>query len=40
MSSANKFILFLGQTFAGHTHDYTMFKEEFPPDQPWFETST
>ena len=37
MSSANKFILFLGQTFAGHIHDYTMLKAEFPPEQPWFE---
>lgn len=29
-------ILFLGRTFAGHTHDYTMFKEEFSPQQEWF----
>ena len=30
-------ILFLGQTFSGNTHDYTMFKEEFPPEKAWFE---
>lgn len=30
-------ILFLGQTFAGHTHDYTMLKTEFPPEEAWFE---
>lgn len=37
MSSADKFIVFLGRTFAGCTHDYTMLKTEFPPEQPWFE---
>lgn len=37
MSTLDKAILFLGQTFAGHVHDYTMLKEEFPPDAPWFE---
>lgn len=30
-------ILFLGNTFAGYVHDYTMLKEEFPPEMPWFE---
>ena len=34
----SKWIVFLGDTFAGHTHDYTMLKAEFAPDQPWFET--
>lgn len=37
MASSDKIILFLGQTFAGHTHDYTMLKAEFPPQQAWFE---
>lgn len=37
MSSADKLITFLGRTFAGHVHDYTMLKAEFPPEQPWFE---
>lgn len=32
----DKFILFLGQTFTGHNHDYTMLKTELPPDQDWF----
>ena len=37
MSTLDKVILFVGQTFAGHTHDYTMLKEEFPPEKAWFE---
>ena len=37
MSSVEKAILFVGQTFRGHYHDYTMLKAEFPPDLPWFE---
>ncbi len=37
MSSLDKMILFLGKTFAGRTHDYAMLKEEFPPEQAWFE---
>jgi hypothetical protein len=27
----------VGQTFEGRKHDYAIFKEEFPPDLPWFE---
>ena len=30
-------IFFLGKTFAGHIHDYTMLKKEFPPEKAWFE---
>ena len=37
ISTVGKMILFLGQTFAGHTHDYTMLKQEFPPEEAWFE---
>lgn len=37
MSSIKKTILFVGQTFSGHYHDYTMLKAEFSPDLPWFE---
>jgi len=37
MSTVTKWILFLGGTFSGHEHDYTMLKTEFPPEQPWFE---
>jgi len=36
MSLPNKFIVFLGRTFSGHNHDYTMLKHEFPPDVDWF----
>lgn len=38
ITSASKWILFLGSSFSGHNHDYTMLKKEFPPEQPWFET--
>ena len=37
ITSIDKFVLFLGRTFPGHKHDYTMLKEEFPPEFPWFE---
>ncbi len=37
MTTLNKVIVYLGNTFAGHTHDYTMLKEEFSPDINWFE---
>jgi hypothetical protein len=33
-----KWIIFVGDTFSGHEHDYTMLKNEFPPEHPWFET--
>ena len=36
MSTLNKFIVFLGRTFSGHNHDYTMLKEELPPEMDWF----
>jgi len=36
MTTLDKTILFLGQTFSGHTHDYTMLKQEFPPEMTWF----
>jgi hypothetical protein len=29
--------LFVGITFSGNNHDYTMLRKEFPPEQPWFE---
>ncbi len=28
--------MFIGQTFAGRNHDYTMFKTEFPAEEAWF----
>ncbi len=32
-----RFILFLGMTTFGSMHDFTLFKQEFAPDKPWFE---
>ena len=37
MSTLEKKIFYLGKTFFGHSHDYTMLKEEFPPEEAWFE---
>ena len=37
MSLPDKLIVFLGRTFSGHNHDYTMLKQEFPPELDWFE---
>jgi hypothetical protein len=37
MATTAKWIVFLGETFPGREHDYTMLKTEFPPDHPWFE---
>jgi hypothetical protein len=37
MSTVTKWMLFIGATFPGHEHDYTMLKNEFSPEQPWFE---
>ena len=36
IATRDKLILFLGRTFTGHNHDYTMLKQELPPDQDWF----
>ena len=36
MSLPDKFIVFLGRTFSGHHHDYSMLKQELPPDLDWF----
>jgi len=36
MATTAKVILFLGRTFTGHHHDYTMLKTELPPDLDWF----
>ena len=32
----DKFIVFLGRTFSGHNHDYSMLKQELPPALDWF----
>jgi hypothetical protein len=36
MSMPDKFIVFLGRTFSGHNHDYSMLKQELPPALDWF----
>ncbi len=36
MPMPDKFIVFLGRTFRGHNHDYSMLKQELPPDADWF----
>jgi hypothetical protein len=36
MSLPDKFIIFLGRTFSGHNHDYSLLKQELPPDLDWF----
>jgi hypothetical protein len=36
MALPDKFIVFLGRTFSGHHHDYSMLKQEFPPELDWF----
>ena len=36
MSLPDKMIVFLGRTFSGHHHDYSMLKQEFPPELDWF----
>jgi hypothetical protein len=38
MATVTQWIVFVGATFSGHEHDYTMLKTEFPPEHPWFET--
>ena len=37
MSLPDKLIVFLGRTFSGHNHDYSMLKQEFPPELDWFD---
>src|SRR5215468_5280355 len=36
MSLPDKFIGFLGRTLSGHHHDYSMLKQELPPELDWF----
>jgi DDE superfamily endonuclease len=35
MSLPDKFIVFLGRTFSGHNHDYSMLKQELPSELDW-----
>lgn len=37
ISTVEKVILFLGHTFTGRNHDYSMLKQEFPPEHDWFD---
>src|ERR687895_1727162 len=37
MSLPDKVIVFVGRTFRGHHHDYSMLKQEFPPELDGFE---
>jgi len=37
MSLPDKYIVFLGRTFSGRHHDYSMLKSEFPPELGWLE---
>src|SRR5918999_3843926 len=36
MSMPDKWIMFLGRTFSGHNQDYSMLKQELPPDLDGF----
>lgn len=36
ISSQDRSIIYLSQLFGGRTHDYTMMKNEFNPEQIWF----
>jgi hypothetical protein len=36
MALPDKLIVFLGRTFSGHNHDYTVLKHELPPEVDWF----
>ena len=37
LATLKKFILFIGNTFGGRNHDYSMLKQESPPEYDWFE---
>ena len=36
MSNTARWILYLSYCWVGKTHDYRVFKAEFPPDEAWF----
>jgi hypothetical protein len=36
MSMPDTCIVFLGRTLSGHNHDYSMLKQELPPELDWF----
>lgn len=37
MTTLDKTIFFPGGTFSGRMHDYTILKQEFPPEKAWFQ---
>ena len=37
LSNTTGKLLYVSPCWVGKTHDYRMFQEEFPPEQPWFE---
>jgi hypothetical protein len=37
ISTANKWIKYLGAIYFGSAHDYTILKNEFPAEEKWFE---
>lgn len=36
ISDANKFIYYISKLYPGSNVDYGIFKQEFPPEKPWF----
>jgi hypothetical protein len=36
LSNSQRKILYVSHCWVGKTHDYRMFKEEFPPENNWF----
>ena len=36
LSNPQRQVLYVSHCWEGKTHDYSMFKEEFPPEQEWF----
>lgn len=36
LSNPQRKVLYVSNCWVGKTHDYRMFKEEFPPEQDWF----
>ena len=35
LSNPQRKVLYVSNCWVGNTHDYRMFKEEFPPEQDW-----
>lgn len=37
LSTPGRLVRYVSYCWIGKTHDYGIFKEEFPPEQPWFQ---